>query len=376
MGNECLTLGLIAAANKANLDLFFGGYPITPASDILHSLSKYKNYGVKTFQAEDEIAGICSALGAAFSGNLAVTASSGPGIALKGEAMGLGIITELPIVVINIQRGGPSTGLPTKTEQSDLNQAMYGRNGECPAVVIAAQSPSDCFQTAYEACKISLEFMVPVVLLSDGYIANGSEPWRLPDLDKLPEIKTRTIQKTKDEKFIPYKRDEKTLARDWALPGTPGLEHRIGGLEKWDNSGNISYDPDNHDYMVKLRQKKVDVIADSFEEIQVFGEDDGELLVLGWGGTYGAIRSAVQRAKVEGKAVSHIHLRNLNPLPKDLGKKLAQYSNVLIPELNSGQLNSIIRSKYLIDTKTLNKVEGKPFTPSEIYSSISETIKG
>ncbi len=375
MGNECLTLGLIAAANKANLDLFFGGYPITPASDILHSLSKYKNYGVKTFQAEDEIAGICSALGAAFSGNLAVTASSGPGIALKGEAMGLGIITELPIVVINIQRGGPSTGLPTKTEQSDLNQAMYGRNGECPAVVIAAQSPSDCFQTAYEACKISLEFMVPVVLLSDGYIANGSEPWRLPNLDKLPEIKTRTIQKTKDEKFIPYKRDEKTLARDWALPGTPGLEHRIGGLEKAANTGNVSYDADNHDYMVKLRQEKVDVIADFIPEIEVYGASKGELLVLSWGGTYGACRAAVEKANKNKISVSHVNLRYINPFPKNLADILLKFNKVLIPEINLGQLSTIIRSKYLIDTLNFNRVSGKPFTTTDIYEKIEKIIK-
>ena len=374
MGNQALALGLLAASEKSGLNLFFGGYPITPASEILHYLANYKNFGVKTFQAEDEIAGICSVLGAAFCGDLAVTASSGPGIALKGEAMGLGVITELPIVIVNIQRGGPSTGLPTKTEQSDLMQAMYGRNGEAPIAIVAAQSPSDCFNAAFEACKMALEYMTPVVLLSDGYIANGSEPWKIPDYNMLPDIKIRKVDS--GDGFSPYDHGNDSLSRPWAIPGTAGLEHRIGGLEKWDNSGNISYDPDNHDYMVKLRQKKVDVIADSFEEIQVFGEDDGELLVLGWGGTYGAIRSAVQRAKVEGKAVSHIHLRNLNPLPKDLGKKLAQYSNVLIPELNSGQLNSIIRSKYLIDTKTLNKVEGKPFTPSEIYSSISETIKG
>jgi len=374
MGNQALALGLLAASEKSGLDLFFGGYPITPASEILHYLAEYKNFGVKTFQAEDEIAGICSVLGAAFCGDLAVTASSGPGIALKGEAMGLGVITELPIVIVNIQRGGPSTGLPTKTEQSDLMQAMYGRNGEAPIAIVAAQSPSDCFNAAFEACKMALEHMTPVVLLSDGYIANGSEPWKIPDYNMLPDINTRKVNNV--DGFSPYDHSNDNLSRPWATPGTTGLEHRIGGLEKWDNSGNISYDPENHDYMVKLRQKKVDVIADSLEEIQVFGEENAELLVLGWGGTYGAIRSAVQRSKVEGKKVSHIHLRNLNPLPKDLGEKLAKYDNILIPELNSGQLNSIIRSKYLIDTKTLNKVEGKPFTPSEIYSSINQNIKG
>tara|TARA_B100001142_G_C14332189_1_gene654555 strand:+ start:724 stop:2568 length:1845 start_codon:yes stop_codon:yes gene_type:complete len=374
MGNQALALGLLAASEKSGLDLFFGGYPITPASEILHYLANYKNFGVKTFQAEDEIAGICSVLGAAFCGDLAVTASSGPGIALKGEAMGLGVITELPIVIVNIQRGGPSTGLPTKTEQSDLMQAMYGRNGEAPIAIVAAQSPSDCFNAAFEACKMALENMTPVVLLSDGYIANGSEPWKIPDYNMLPDINTRKVNDV--DGFSPYDHSNDNLSRPWATPGTAGLEHRIGGLEKWDNSGNISYDPENHDYMVKLRQKKVDVIADSLEEIQIFGEGNGELLVLGWGGTYGAIRSAVQRSKVEGKSVSHIHLRNLNPLPKDLGEKLEKYDNILIPELNSGQLNSIIRSKYLIDTKTLNKVEGKPFTPSEIYSSINQNIKG
>ena len=375
MGNECLTLGLIAAANKSNLDLFFGGYPITPASDILHILSKYKNYGIKTFQAEDEIAGICSALGAAFAGDLAVTASSGPGIALKGEAIGLGIITELPIVIINIQRGGPSTGLPTKTEQSDLNQAMYGRNGECPAVVIAAQSPSDCFQTAYEACKISLEFMVPVILLSDGYIANGSEPWRLPNLEKLPKIKTKIIKETSDEKFTPYKRDEKTLARDWALPGTPRLEHRIGGLEKAVNTGDVSYDADNHDYMVKLRQEKIDVIADFIPEIKIYGEPKGELLVLSWGGTYGACRAAVEKANKNKISVSHINLKYINPFPKNLAEILLKFNKVLIPEINLGQLSTIIRSKYLIDTLNFNRVSGKPFTTNDIYKKIEQIIE-
>ena len=376
MGNECLTLGLIAAANKSNLDLFFGGYPITPASDILHILSKYKNYGIKTFQAEDEIAGICSALGAAFVGDLSVTASSGPGIALKGEAMGLGIITELPIVVINIQRGGPSTGLPTKTEQSDLNQAMFGRNGECPAVVIAAQSPSDCFGTAYEACKIALEFMVPVVLLSDGYIANGSEPWRLPDLDKLPNINTRIVKKTSDEKFAPYKRNDETLARDWALPGTPGLEHRIGGLEKAANTGNVSYDADNHDYMVKLRQQKIDVIADFIPDLKVYGETKGELLVLSWGGTYGACRAAIEKAIKNGISVSHVNLKHINPFPKNLAEILLKFNKVLIPEINLGQLSTIVRSKFLIDTINFNRVSGKPFTTSDIFEKIEQIIEG
>ena len=375
MGNECLTLGLIAAAQKADLDLFFGGYPITPASDILHILSKYKNFGIKTFQAEDEIAGICSALGAAFTGDLGVTASSGPGIALKGEAMGLAVITEMPIIVINIQRGGTSTGLPTKTEQSDLNQAMFGRNGECPAVVIACQSPSDCFETAFEACKIALEFMVPVVLLSDGYIANGSEPWKLPDLDKLSNINTKIIKDTKDEKFFPYKRDQETLARDWALPGTAGLEHRIGGLEKADGTGNVCYEPDNHHHMVELRQQKIDIIANFIPDVESYGKDNGELLILGWGGTYGAIRAAVEKAMNNNLSVSHIHLKHINPLPKNLGEALLKYNKVLIPEINLGQLSSIIRNKYLIDTLNYNRVSGKPFTTSDIYSKILEILE-
>tara|TARA_B110000263_G_scaffold169166_1_gene147362 strand:- start:498 stop:2348 length:1851 start_codon:yes stop_codon:yes gene_type:complete len=375
MGNECLALGLIAASKKANLNLFFGGYPITPASDILHILSKYKNFGIKTFQAEDEIAGICSALGAAFVGDLSVTASSGPGIALKGEAIGLGVITELPIVVINIQRGGPSTGLPTKTEQSDLNQAMYGRNGESPAVVIAAKSPSDCFDIAFEACRIALEFMVPVILLSDGYIANGSEPWKLPDVDKLPKIKTKIITKTEDDQFLPYKRDADTLARDWAIPGIAGLEHRIGGLEKADVTGNVNYEPENHNHMVKLRQEKIDVIANFIPELEIYGEGKGELLILGWGGTYGAIRAAVEKANKNKIPVSHIHLTHINPLPKNLAELLIKFNKVMIPEINLGQLSTMIRSKYLIDTLDFNRVSGKPFTTSDIYNKILQVLE-
>ena len=372
MGNQATSLGLVAATEKSGINLFFGGYPITPASEILHFLSGYKNFGIKTFQAEDEIAGICSILGASFCGDLGVTASSGPGIALKGEAMGLACITELPIVVINVQRGGPSTGLPTKTEQADLNQAMFGRNGEAPLAVIAAQSPSDCFNAAFEACKMALEYMTPVVLLTDGYIANGSEPWKIPSAKELPEIKPRIV--SEPEEFAPYNHENEKLARPWALPGTPGLEHRIGGLEKWDKTGHVSYDTENHNHMVNLRQKKIDVIADSFDPIEPFGDSSGKLLVLGWGGTYGAIRSAVQRARVEGKSVSHIHIRNLNPLPKDLGEMLLNYEQVLIPELNLGQFNGIIRQKFLVETKALNKVEGKPFTPSEIYEEITKLL--
>ena len=289
--------------------------------------------------------------------------------------MGLGIITELPLVIINIQRGGPSTGLPTKTEQSDLNQAMFGRNGECPAVVIAAQSASDCFDTAFEACKIALEFMVPVVLLSDGYIANGSEPWKLPDLDKIPDIKTKIIKDTKDDKYLPYKRDEKTLSRDWALPGTPGLEHRIGGLEKAAVSGNVSYDADNHDYMVKLRQDKIDIIADYIPELEIYGNPKGELLVLSWGGTYGACRAAVQKANESNMSVSHINLKYINPFPKNLAEILLKFNKVLIPEINLGQLSTIIRSKFLIDTINFNRVSGKPYTTSDIYEKIEQIIK-
>ena len=286
--------------------------------------------------------------------------------------MGLACITELPIVVINVQRGGPSTGLPTKTEQADLNQAMFGRNGEAPLAVIAAQSPSDCFNAAFEACKMALEYMTPVVLLTDGYIANGSEPWKIPSAKDLPEIKPRIV--SEPEEFAPYNHENEKLARPWALPGTPGLEHRIGGLEKWDKTGHVSYDTENHNHMVNLRQKKIDVIADSFDPIEPFGDSSGKLLVLGWGGTYGAIRSAVQRARVEGKSVSHIHIRNLNPLPKDLGEMLLNYEQVLIPELNLGQFNGIIRQKFLVETKALNKVEGKPFTPSEIYEEITKLL--
>ena len=372
MGNQALSLGFLAASERSGLNLFYGGYPITPASDILHYLANYKQFGVKTFQAEDEIAGICSAIGAAFCGNLAITASSGPGIALKGEAMGLGVITETPIVVCNVQRGGPSTGLPTKTEQADLFQALYGRNGEAPMVVIAASSPADCFNTAYEACKIALEYMTPVILLTDGYIANGSEPWAIPDVSTLPVIENRLTTDPKD--FSPYNHGNEKLSRPWAIPGTPGLEHRIGGLEKWDDSGHVSYDPENHDYMVRLRQRKIDVVTQSIPDAQVYGDDSGEILVIGWGGPYGAIRSAVKKLRDKGKSVSHLHLRHLNPFPKNLGEILLKYKKVLIPELNLGQLASVLRSKFLVDIKSLNKIEGKPFISSEIMNKIEELL--
>ena len=373
MGNNALAFGLLAASQKSNLDLFFGGYPITPASDILHYLAQYKHFGVKTFQAEDEIAGITSVIGASFAGNLAITATSGPGIALKGEAMGLAVSTEMPIVVINVQRGGPSTGLPTKTEQSDLNQAMFGRNGEAPMVVLAAATPSDCFDMAFEACRIALEYMTPVILLTDGYIANGSEPWTIPDTSKLPKIKNNIIKK--NDNFTPFNHENKHLARPWALPGTPGLEHRVGGLEKWDDSGNVSYDPDNHHHMTELRQNKVDIIANEIPKCKVYGKDKGDVLILGWGGTHGAIRSSVEMLINEGENVSHLHLRHLNPLPKDLGEIIVKFQKIIIPELNMGQLSTIIRSKFLIDAIGLNKVAGKPFTKTEIYKKIKQTIK-
>ena len=370
MGNPALSMGLLAASDKSSTELFFGGYPITPASDILHFLSNYKNLGVKTFQAEDEIAGICSTLGASFTGSLGITASSGPGIALKGEAMGLAIMTELPVVIINIQRGGPSTGLPTKTEQSDLNQAVFGRNGEAPLVVLAPKSPGDCFYMAFEACRIALEYMMPVMLLSDGYLANGSEPWKIPDFSKMPKINTKKTVHS-DESFMPYARDQK-LSRPWAIPGTKDLEHRIGGLETEELTGNVNYDPINHEKMVNIRNQKVEVVADEIPDLIPYGDETGDILVLGWGSTYGAIRSAVERARLEKKSVSHIQLQYINPLPKNLGDLLLKYKKVIIPELNLGQLNHIIRAKFLVDTIALNKVQGKPFTINEIYNKILE----
>ena len=374
MGNHAAALGLVAAAEKSGLDLFYGGYPITPASDILHYLANFKNFGIKTFQAEDEIAGVCSAIGAAFAGDLAVTASSGPGIALKGEALGLAVMTELPLVVVNVQRGGPSTGLPTKTEQSDLFQAMYGRNGECPMVVVTPATPSDCFNVLFEACKIALEHMIPVMVLSDGYVANGSEPWMIPTVADLPQIKV--TKATNPEGFMPYTHAEGTVARPWATPGTPGLEHRIGGLEKENQTGNVNYDPDNHHYMNLHRQNKVDAIANYIPEAKAYGDDSGELLVLGWGGTHGAIRSSVDRAQKAGHSVSHLHLRHINPFPKNLGEVLSNYKKVLIPELNLGQLSTMIRAKFLVDAQGLNKVAGKPFTTTEVYNKILQMVKG
>ena len=374
MGNNALAFGLLTAAQRSGLDLYYGGYPITPASDILHYLAQYKSFGVKTFQAEDEIAGVVSAIGAAFAGNLAITATSGPGVALKSEALGLAVITELPLVLVNVQRGGPSTGLPTKTEQSDLNQAIYGRNGEAPMVVLAAATPSDCFIMAYESCRIALKYMIPVILLSDGYIANGSEPWKIPNVNTLPEMETRIYKKK--EGYAPYNHGNPDLARPWALPGTPGMEHRIGGLEKWEETGHVSYDPENHQRMVELRQNKIDIIARDIAPAKPFGKESGDLLVIGWGGTHGAIRSAVETAQDEGMSVSHLHLRHLNPFPKNLGEILVKFQKVMIAELNLGQLSTIIRSKFLVDAVGLNKIQGKPFTQTEVYNEITKLVKG
>ncbi len=373
MGNTALAWGLLTAAKRSNIDMFYGSYPITPASQILEELADRKHFGVKTFQAEDEIAAICSSIGAAFAGVMAVTGSSGPGIALKGEAMGLAMILELPLIIVNIQRGGPSTGLPTKTEQSDLLQALYGRNGECPIPVISCSSPADCFDVAQEAWRIAAEFMTPIVLLSDGYIANGAEPWRIPNVDDLPKVEVKYAKAKEGEEFLPYKRNEKG-ARPWAIPGTPDLMHRIGGLEKDKESGNVSYDPDNHQVMTDLRQKKLDGIADHIPLQEVVGPENGDLLVLSWGGTYGSCTTAVSRCQSKGLSVAHTHLRYLNPFPKNLGDLLKNYKQVLIPELNLGQLRSVIRSKYLIEPLGLNKVKGRPFAVSEIIAKIEEIL--
>ncbi len=344
----------------------------------MHDLSKYKNFGVKTFQAEDEIAAISSAIGAAYGGALGVTTSSGPGIALKGEAMGLAVMLEIPLVIINIQRGGPSTGLPTKTEQSDLMQAYYGRNGECPMPVISASTPTDCFDAVYEAVRIAVQHMTPVIFLSDGYIANGAEPWKFPQTKDLPEIKVAFKKQIDegDEKYMPYKRDEK-LVRPWAIPGTPGLEHRIGGIEKQDGTGNVSYDPDNHQHMVKTRQAKVDLIANDIPEQTLdSGPEKGKILVLGWGSTYGAIKSAVAELQSRGESVSHAHLRYIRPFPRNLGQMLKNFDIILIPEINNGQLIKIIRDQFLVDAKGYNKVMGVPITKTELVMNLEELLGG
>lgn len=376
MGNQALAMGLIAASDKSGLPIFLGTYPITPASDILHELSKYKSFGVRTFQAEDEIAGITAAIGASYGGSLGVTTTSGPGMALKTEAMGLAVMLEIPLLIVNIQRGGPSTGLPTKTEQSDLLQAYYGRNGECPMPVIASSTPSDCFDVAYEAVRIAVQHMTPVILLSDGYIANGAEPWRFPTSADLKSIDISFKKGLSDgeEKFMPYKRDEK-LVRPWAVPGTPGLEHRIGGLEKQDVTGNVNYEPENHQHMVNTRQAKVDKIAD-YIPLQTLdsGPEKGKVLVLGWGSTYGAIKSAVQELLADGHAVSHAHIRYLRPFPKNLGEIIGNFEKVLIPEINNGQLIKIIRDQYLVDAKGYNKVMGVPITKGELVDAVRKML--
>lgn len=372
-GNQATALGLIAAAEKSGLELFYGSYPITPASDILHELAAHKNRGVKTFQAEDEIAAITSAIGASFGGALAVTGTSGPGMALKAEGIGLGIMLELPMVIVNVQRGGPSTGLPTKTEQSDLLQALYGRNGESPIPVIAANSPADCFSSAFEAARIAIEHMTPVVLLTDGYLANSSEPWKFPQASSLKAINPPIIKgDTKD--FLPYRRDDRAV-RSWAIPGTPGLEHRLGGLEKEKDTGNVSYEADNHQEMVKIRDLKVRLVAKDYAPQQIVqGPTSGPLLVLGWGNTLGAIQVAVEQALAQGIAVAQLHLKYINPLPEDLGAILAGYKRILIPELNNGQLVGIIRNNYLVDAVLLDKTKGQPFLAEEILEKIKSLV--
>jgi 2-oxoglutarate/2-oxoacid ferredoxin oxidoreductase subunit alpha len=375
-GNQALAFGLIAAAQKSGLQLFLGTYPITPASDILHELSRHKNFGVKTFQAEDEIAAISSVIGASYGGSLGVTTTSGPGMALKSEAMGLAMMLEIPLVICDIQRGGPSTGLPTKTEQSDLLQAYYGRNGESPIPIVAASTPSDCFNAVYEAVRIAIQHMTPVIFLSDGYIANGSEPWKYPESKDLKPIEVNFKKELgeNEEKFQPYLRDEK-LVRAWAVPGFSGLEHRVGGLEKQNITGNVSYDPENHQLMVKIRQAKIDKIADYIPEQKIDnGPEKGKVLVLGWGSTYGAIKSAVKELIEEGHPVSHIHLRYVRPFPKNLGQLIRNFDKVLVPELNNGQLVKIIRDQFLVDAKGFNKIMGIPFTKAELVDEIKKML--
>lgn len=372
-GNEATALGFVAAALKSKLQLFLGSYPITPASEILQELSKYKDFGVKTFQAEDEISGICSAIGAAFAGSLAITSTSGPGLSLKTEAMGLAVITELPIVIIDVQRGGPSTGLPTKTEQADLLMAMYGRHGEAPLVVLAAKSPADCFYMAVEAARIAVKYMTPVLLLTDGYLAFGSEPLRIPNFEELPEIDVTF--RTDPEGFYPYLRDE-NLVRPWAVPGTPGLEHRIGGLEKKDIYGNISYEPDNHEKMIHNRKDKINNVQKLIPDLEVEGDTSSDLLVLTWGSTYGATKEAIRNAAAQGYKAAHAHLRYINPFPKNIGELLNQYKKVLIPELNLGHLAMLIKSMFLKDVVQYNKVQGRPFKVSEIENKIIEVLGG
>jgi 2-oxoglutarate ferredoxin oxidoreductase subunit alpha len=377
-GNEAVAMGLVAAAQQSGLSLYFSGYPITPASDILHALAELKRYGVRTMQAEDEIAAVGAAIGASFGGALGVTATSGPGICLKSEAIGLAVMTELPLIVIDVQRGGPSTGLPTKTEQADLLQAMYGRNGECPVAIVAPRSPADCFDMIIEAARLAVSFMTPVFFLSDGYLANGAEPWRIPEVADLPKFTARHIKEPNAEQdgepvFMPYKRDSR-LVRDWAVPGTPGLEHRIGGIEKEDVTGKISYDPLNHQHMVETRAQKIANIANEVPELSVDGPEEGELLLCGWGGTYGSIVTAVQRMQRKGFKVAHAHFRYLNPMPRNTAAVLKRYKKVLVPELNAGQLLFLLRAKYLVDAVGLNKIQGRPFLVSEIMAKIESML--
>jgi len=371
-GNEATAIGFVTAAELAGRTLFYGSYPITPASDILHELARHKNFGVKTFQAEDEIAAVCAAIGASFTGHVGLTGTSGPGVALKQEAIGLAVMTELPLVIINVQRGGPSTGLPTKTEQADLFQAVWGRNGECPAIVIAPATPADCFNMAIEAVRLAFKYMVPVFYLSDGYLANRAKPWAVPSIEKLPRIEVKFA--TDPKNFMPYARDEKTLARPWALPGTPGLEHRIGGIEKQNITGNVNYDPENHHLMVKLRQEKVDRAVADIPPVEVFGDSSGKVLVLGWGSTYGSITSAVEKMRNEGKSVSSAHLRHLNPFPGNLGEVLSGFETVIIPEMNLGQLCTMIRARYLVGAVPFSKVKGRPFQIREIVQKVEEYL--
>jgi 2-oxoglutarate ferredoxin oxidoreductase subunit alpha len=371
-GNEATALGFIAASQLAGRPLFYGSYPITPASDILHELSKHKNFGVKTFQAEDEIAAVGVAIGAAFAGHIGLTGTSGPGLALKSEFIGLAVMTELPLVIIDVQRGGPSTGLPTKTEQADLLQAMFGRNSECPVGIVAPATPADCFTMAIEAVRLATRYMVPVIYLSDGYLGNGSEPWAIPAMDDLPRFPVSF--RTQADGFYPYLRDEKTLSRPWAIPGTPGLEHRIGGLEKQHITGNVSYDPENHDFMVRLRAEKVGRMAQEIPLIEVFGADQGKVLILGWGSTYGSITTAVEQLRSQGASVSAAHLRYLNPFPGNLEQVLRRFETVIIPELNLGQLAMLMRARYLIDAVSYTKVKGKPFKVAEIVRKVKEYL--
>ncbi|MFJ2516847.1 2-oxoacid:acceptor oxidoreductase subunit alpha [Streptomyces griseoviridis] len=379
-GNLALSYGLVAASRQAGLPLFLGSYPITPASDILHELSRHKNFGVRTFQAEDEIAGVGAALGAAFGGALGVTTTSGPGVALKSETIGLAVSMELPLLVVDIQRGGPSTGLPTKTEQADLLQAMFGRNGEAPVPVIAPRTPADCFDAALEAARIALAYRTPVFLLSDGYLANGSEPWRIPDVAELPDLRVAFARERNhtledgSEVFWPYKRDPRTLARPWAVPGTPGLEHRIGGIEKQDGSGEISYAPANHAFMVRTRQAKIDGIE--VADLTVDDPHRARTLILGWGSTYGPITAAVRRLRTAGEAIAQAHLRHLNPFPANLGSVLARYERVVIPEMNLGQLATLVRAKYLVDARSYHQVNGMPFKAEQLATALKEAIDG